>query len=90
MYDKTMSKSIQIAFTLAEEDLMALDGLVPGDFPSRAHVLRVAVRTWLDSRREADIDAALRAGYGAHSPGDEEKSWAELSVEGLAGAGLDW
>lgn len=86
----SMMKSIQVAFQLPEQDLAAVDKLVPEPFPSRSEVLRLAVQEWLHRRQEAGIDAALAAGYGARPPGEAEGRWAELSVEALARAELDW
>lgn len=81
---------IQVAFQLPDEDLEAIDALVPEQFSSRAEALRMAVRLWLKQIEEQRIDAALAAGYELLAPGDAEKEWAEISAEALAGAHLDW
>jgi Arc/MetJ-type ribon-helix-helix transcriptional regulator len=79
---------IQVAFQLPDEDLEAIDALVPDQFPSRAEALRSAVRLWLRQVEEQRIDAALAAGYDLLPPGAEEKAWADISAE--ATARLDW
>jgi Arc/MetJ-type ribon-helix-helix transcriptional regulator len=79
---------IQVAFQLPDEDLEAIDALVPDQFPSRAEALRSAVRLWLRQVEEQRIDAALAAGYALLPPGAEEKAWADISAE--AAARLDW
>ncbi|MGQ0779263.1 MAG: hypothetical protein ACT4NY_33425 [Pseudonocardiales bacterium] len=61
-----------------------------GEFRSRAEVLRAAVSEMLARRRETKIDAELAAGYGAALPTQEDEAWADLSVEGLKAADLDW
>lgn len=61
-----------------------------GEFRSRAEVLRTAVNEIPARRREAEIDAELAAGYGAAPSAQEDEAWAELSVEGLKAADLDW
>jgi hypothetical protein len=53
-------------------------------------VIRVALGDWLARQREAAVDVALARGYGERPPGREEEQWAELSVEGLKAAELDW
>lgn len=85
-----MGKSTQIAFQLDDESLREVDGLTGGEFASRAQVIRTAVHEWLAHRREAKVDAALAAGYGAEPAGVEVDAWADLSVEGLAAGKLDW
>jgi hypothetical protein len=44
----------------------------------------------LARRHEAEIDAELTAGYGVRPFAREEQVWADLSVEGLQAADLDW
>lgn len=85
-----MGSNIQVAFMLPAEVLEEVDGLIPGQYRSRADVLRRAVEGFLDARRRMAIDAALERGYQAVPEGQPEAAWAELSVEGLAGADLDW
>ncbi len=85
-----MSKVTQVAFQIDNETLSKVDALVSGEFRSRAEVLRTAVREMLARRHEAEIDAELAAGYGAQPPAHEDDAWAELSVEGLQAADLDW
>lgn len=85
-----MGRSIQIAFQLDHESLAEVDRLAGGEFASRAQVIRTAVHEWLARRREAQIDAALAAGYGAEPVGTEVGDWADLSVEGLEAGALDW
>ena len=90
LYDQRMSKSIQIAFKLPQEHLDAIDQLVPDEYPSRAEAVRAAVAGFLKSRRERAIDTALAAGYGAKPPDEHDAAWAEVSLEGLGLAELDW
>lgn len=85
-----MSNVTQVAFQIDNDTLSEIDALVSSEFPSRAEVLRTAVHEMLARRREAAIDAALIAGYGVHPPAQEDQAWAELSVEGLQAADLDW
>ncbi|MCA1673859.1 MAG: ribbon-helix-helix domain-containing protein [Actinobacteria bacterium] len=85
-----MSKVTQVAFQIDNETLSQIDALVSSEFPSRAEVLRTAVREMLARRREAQIDAELATGYGAQPPRREDEAWADLSVEGLQAADLDW
>jgi len=80
----------QVAFQLPDKDLEAIDALVPGEFPSRAEALRSAVKMWLREIEEKRIDSALAAGYRLLPAGDEEEQWAEVSVEALDMAQLDW
>lgn len=85
-----MSKVTQVAFQIDNEILSKIDVLVPGEFRSRADVLRTAVRELLARRHEAEIDAELAAGYGVQPPAHEDDAWADLSVDGLRAADLDW
>ncbi len=85
-----MSNVTQVAFQIDNETLRQIDALVTGEFPSRAAVLRAAVDEMLARRREAAIDARLAAGYGVSPFAQEEQAWADLSVEGLRAADLDW
>lgn len=85
-----MSRSTQVAFQLDDAALAAVDELATERSLSRAAVLRTAVHDLLARQREANIDAALAAGYGHSPPGAETAAWAELSVEGLEAGDLDW
>lgn len=85
-----MGQSIQVAFMLPAELLHEVDELVPGEYRSRADVLRHAVAALMEHRRQTGIDAALERGYAAVPGGEPEAAWADLSLEGLAGADLDW
>ncbi|HEY0813754.1 MAG TPA: ribbon-helix-helix domain-containing protein [Pseudonocardia sp.] len=81
----------QVAFQLDLARLAEIDVLVKEKvFRSRAEALRTAVDEFVARRREERIDAELAAGYGARPPGAEEQAWAELSVEGLRTADLEW
>jgi Arc/MetJ-type ribon-helix-helix transcriptional regulator len=80
----------QVAFQLPDEDLEAIDAMVPGEFASRAEALRDAVRQWLKGIEEQRIDAALAVGYSLVPQGADEAAWADLSIEGLAAGELDW
>lgn len=85
-----MSKVTQVAFQLDNETLSEIDALVSAEFSSRAEVLRTAVSEMLARRREVKIDAKLAAGYGVAPPAREDEAWADLSIEGLRAADLDW
>ncbi len=85
-----MSKTIQVAFKLSAADLDAVDALVPAHHDSRAAALRSAVRELLRRRRDEAIEDALETGYRDVPPTAEEARWAETSVEGLAGADVEW
>ena len=85
-----MADVTQIAFQIDNESLRELDRLAASEFSSRADAVRTAVHQLLRQRREAAIDAQLEAGYAAVPPGPEEAAWAELSIEGLRTAELDW
>ncbi len=90
LYGSFMANATQVAFQLDNESLRRVDALAATMSRSRAHVLRMAVHELLRAHREAAIDAQLAAGYGAQPPGPELDAWAELSVEGLRDADLDW
>jgi predicted transcriptional regulator len=85
-----MPNVTQVAFQLDNESLRRIDELAVAGCSSRAEVLRGAVRAFLNTHREAAIDDQLAAGYAAVPPGPEENSWAELSVDGVRAADLDW
>ncbi len=85
-----MREVTQIAFQLDDQSLRQIDELAAAESSSRAHILRTAVRELLMTRRDTTIDAQLIAGYGVLPPGPEEDAWAELSLEGLRAADLDW
>ncbi|MGL4175991.1 MAG: ribbon-helix-helix domain-containing protein [Dermatophilaceae bacterium] len=86
-----MAQSTQVAFQVDSDRLAEIDELVAGhEFRSRAEALRAAVHEFLTRRREAQIDAQLEAGYEARPQGAPESAWAEISVEGLRTADLDW
>jgi Arc/MetJ-type ribon-helix-helix transcriptional regulator len=85
-----MAKVTQVAFQIDNETLRLVDALVSSEFRSRAEALRTAVHEMLARRREAKIDAELAAGYGVQPPAREDEAWADLSVEGLQAADLDW
>lgn len=85
-----MADITQIAFQLDNESLRAVDEVAKATSRSRAAVLRSAVHELLRAERETAIDARLAAGYGAVPPGPEAGAWAELSIEGLRDADLDW
>ncbi len=86
-----MEAVTQVAFQLDRQRLIEVDLMVERhEFRSRAEALRAAVNEFLARRREERIDAELEAGYRARPNGDEERSLAELSVEGLRSADLDW
>jgi Arc/MetJ-type ribon-helix-helix transcriptional regulator len=80
----------QVAFQLPDEHLAAIDAMVPDEYASRAEAIRAAVAQWLRQIEEKRIDAALAAGYAVVPLGEEESAWAEISVEALDMAGLEW
>ncbi|MBA2323887.1 MAG: ribbon-helix-helix protein, CopG family [Pseudonocardiales bacterium] len=85
-----MSSVTQVAFQLDDRSLAAIDALAAEGGHSRAEVLRMAVRVLLARRREDEIDAQLAAGYAQQPQSPIEDRLADLSVEGLAAASLDW
>ncbi|MGH8575226.1 MAG: hypothetical protein ACREX8_22050 [Gammaproteobacteria bacterium] len=85
-----MSKVTQVAFQIDNETLRLVDAVASRESHSRAEVLRTAVREMLARRHEAEIDAELASGYGVQPPAREEDAWADLSVDGLQAADLDW
>ncbi len=90
MYCESMADVTQIAFQLDNESLREVDAVAAAASSSRAAVLRTAIHELLRGRREAAIDAQLAAGYGAQPPEPEFDAWAELSIEGLRDADLEW
>lgn len=90
LYGVLMADVTQIAFQLDNESLRQVDALATTEFRSRAEVLRIAVHELLSRQREVAIDAQLAAGYGARPPGPEVDAWAELSIDGLRAADVDW
>lgn len=89
-YYIVMSDVTQIAFQIDNESLAVLDEVAEHEAQPRAQVLRTAVREFLMRKREEEIEARLIAGYADHPPGAEEDAFAEVSVEGLQAARLDW
>jgi predicted transcriptional regulator len=85
-----MASVTQVAFQLDNDSLRQVDALAAAASSSRAEVLRAAVRELLRARLEAAIDEQLAAGYAMTPPGTDGEAWAELSVEGLRAAELDW
>lgn len=85
-----MSDVTQVAFQLDNSSLAALDALAAAGGRSRAEVLRVAVRELLARTREEQIDAQLAAGYGQQPPTAAEDDLADVSLDGLRAASLDW
>jgi len=90
MYDFPMGKSKQVAFQIDIDSLNAIDALKGGEFSSRAEIIRTAVEDWLARRRAKLLDEALAKGYRASPQTDETNAWADLSLEGLENAKLDW
>ncbi len=86
-----MFEATRVAFQIDNQRLAEIDELVSDhEFRSRAEALRAAVGEFLARRREARIDAQLEAGYREHPQGAEEAAWANISVEGLRAADLEW
>lgn len=85
-----MGNVTQIAFQIDDDALAELDREAHRRAVSRAEVLRLAVRRFLAAQREADIDARLAAGYGEVPLDGAEDVLADVSLEGLVAADLDW
>lgn len=85
-----MGRVTQVAFQLDDDDLGEIDNVASQQSLARAEVLRIAVRAFLAQRREAEIEARLIAGYGDRPPGREDEELAEVSLDGLRAADLDW
>lgn len=63
---------MQIAISLPDEQVDDLDALVPGEFRSRAEVVRHAVNAWFATRRRQEIDVAYRTAYAEAPQADDE------------------
>ncbi|MBV9313066.1 MAG: ribbon-helix-helix protein, CopG family [Pseudonocardia sp.] len=85
-----MSSITQVAFQLDNDSLAEIDAFAAQGGHSRAEVLRMAVRELLARRREEHIEAQLAAGYAQQPPTLAERKLADLSIEGLRAASLDW
>lgn len=85
-----MGNVTQVAFQIDNDSLAAVDREAQRRAVSRAEVLRLAVGRFLAEQREADIDARLAAGYGVAPTGAAEEALADVSLEGLVAADLDW
>ncbi len=69
----------QVPVRLTKEDVAALDNLVKaGEFKNRSEVLRAALDALLRERREREIEAAYRRGYGKYP----QEEW--IGRDGLA------
>gem|GEM_PF-6917905 len=90
VYDGLMEKVKQIAFQIDIDALREIDAFKGREFGSRAEVIRAAVHEWLARRRNEEVDKALAKGYDAVPQADEEQVWADISLEGLQDAKLDW
>lgn len=90
MYDDFIRAVTQIAFQIDDDTLAALDRLASERSVARAEVLRMAVREFLGSHREAEIESHLARGYSERPPGNSEAELAEVSIDGLRAADLDW
>jgi predicted transcriptional regulator len=80
----------QVAIQIDAKVVVELDRLAGEGHRSRAEVVRLAVGEWLARQREAATDAALARGYDDLPPGGDERAWADVSVDGLRAADLDW
>ncbi|CAN5254873.1 hypothetical protein BH20ACT5_BH20ACT5_03730 [soil metagenome] len=85
-----MAGSTQIAFQIDDVTLAEIDAMVADRYRSRAEVIRLAVHAWLAARHEEQVEERLALGYQVVPAGTAEDEWAELSVEGLKAADLDW
>lgn len=85
-----MGKVTQVAFQIDNDSLAEVDREARRRAVPRAEVLRLAVRGFLAAQREVDIDARLAAGYGVAPVEAAEDVLADLSLEGLVAADLDW
>lgn len=55
---------VAVQVTMPEEMVAALDAVPEARSTGRSALVRLAVQAWLQSRREADLVAAYRKGYG--------------------------
>ncbi len=90
VYGFLMVDVTQVAFQIDNDSLAEVDREAQRRAVPRAEVLRLAVRRFLAAQREADIDAQLAAGYGVQPVERSEDAYADLSLEGLVAADLDW
>jgi len=68
---------MQIAVTMDDEQVAALDRLVPGRFRSRAEIVRVAVGEYLIRHRSEMIDEQYERAYTELPTTQEELDWAD-------------
>ena len=69
-------QAMQIAVTIDDMEVAALDCLVPGRYRSRAEVVRVAVGEFLTRHRSELIDEQYERAYAAQPTTEEELEWA--------------
>lgn len=62
---------MQIAVVVNDEQVDEMDRLVPGEFTSRAEVVRTALTVWLAERRAAEIDRLYQEAYEKLPPNDD-------------------
>ena len=67
---------MQIAISIEDAQVIALDQLVPGQYRSRAEVVRVAVGEFLIRHRSELIDEQYERAYAEQPTTDEELEWA--------------
>ena len=71
-----MIRHMQIAVTIEDEQVAALDRLVVGRFRSRAEIVRVAVGEYLIRHRSELIDEQYERAYAEQPTTDDELDWA--------------
>jgi Arc/MetJ-type ribon-helix-helix transcriptional regulator len=75
--------TIQIAVRLPDELIADLDRMVGGGrFANRTDAVRHALERLLDDAREADLDAAIVAGY-QRVPDEEPEPWVEAATRAM-------
>lgn len=90
LYDKSMKNVKQIAFQIDNDELDDLDSHVGDEFRSRAAVIRAAVHEWLKQKRREKVDLLYAQEYARAPETPDEAAFADVSVEALESADLDW
>lgn len=79
-----------IAITVDDEQVEALDRLVPDQFRSRSEIVRTAIAAWLAERAAASsIDRRYREAYIASPPSHDEVDGGRLRAGHPAPAGWE-
>ncbi len=92
--DALYDLSMQIAVVLRDDQVEALDRLVPSEFSSRAEAVRTAVAAWIAERRATAIDDRYRAAYAENPSSVDDVDSGRLRKGQMPPAGvwddLDW